>query len=462
MTLEDPPMSRFRILLAVVCLLSAVLPASALAANPPASPVRLGYCGGDDWEPTLARSGSLIVVAITHYVGDPSCDTASANPHAIYVQTSNDGGATWTAPHAAWLAPIGGVAYSKQADPSLAIDASGNVYLSWLGYGVSGGHTDVIVAKSTDGGASWTQITKVNTHDCKNCDHEKLVAAPSGIYLAYTQASNHYIARSADGGATWTQSTVLKNDVVAFAEGGVVDAQGNVVYAWADCRSSACTGAPAVDFRVSRTTAGTLATTFSDVATAVQGPDCPFSKCGFAYWSPQDTIAIDAAGTLYLAAGQGQSPTTRKSPPIVDLFRSSDGGSTWSALGRIDDKTASGCAGGACYALYPTVIAGAAGSVSVAWMDDRAGSPIDHTNGWNVWLRSSTDGGATWSAASTKVSAYDAAQAQSQPNGFGFPYGDYFGLGIGSCGSPILTWGEGINWAGSPSMPGHVEFRSMC
>lgn len=454
-------MAKVRFLLAAVLLLAALLPSSALAAGSPPAPVRLGYCGGDNWEPTLAKSGSLIVVAITHYAGDPTCDPASASPTAIYVQTSTNGGASWTAPHAAWTAPVGGVTYAKQADPSLAIDSLGNIYLAFLGYGLNGGHTDVIVVRSSDGGATFTQAAKTNSQDCKNCDHEKLVAAPGGVYIAYTQATNHFIALSTDRGATWTQANVLRADVVAFAEGGVVDAQGNVVFAWADCQSSSCSGVPAVTYRVSKTTGGTLATTFATVGTAVQGPDCPFSSCGFAYWSPQSAIGIDAGGTIYLATGQGQSPTTRRSPPIVNLYRSSDAVS-WTSLGRVDDKNASGCAGSSCYALYPAVIGGPAGTVYLAWIDDRAGSPVDHMNGWNLWLRTSTNSGTSWTGASVKVNAYDPSQAQEQANGFLFPYGDYFGMGINGCGAPMLTWGEGQNWVGGASAPGNVEFRSMC
>jgi hypothetical protein len=255
---------------------------------------------------------------------------------------------------------------------------------------------------------------------------------------------------------------VLSADVVAFAEGGVVDSAGNVYFAWADCQASSCGGVPAVDYRVSKTLAGTLTTTFASVGTGVQGPDCPFSSCGFAYWSPQSDIAIDAANTLYLAWGQGQSSTTRKSPPIVNLSRSTNGGATWTSLGRVDDETATGCAAASCYALYPTITAGAANTLYLAWMDDRNGSPIDHVNGFNVWLRTSTDGGATWTGPSKRVSAYDPSQAQSAPAGFEFPYGDYFGLAMNGCGAPMLTWGEGQNWAGSPSAPGHIEFRTLC
>lgn len=461
-------MIRSRLVVAIVALAAIVLPTSSVAATPgvpgptPSGPMRLGYCGGDDWEPAMARDGVYVYVAITHFVGATGCDPASGDPGGIYLQVSSDGGRTFGSPHAVFMSAVGGVTYTRQADPSVAVDATGNVYVAFLGYGINGGHTDVVVAKSTDHGTTFASASKANAKDCKNCDHEKLVSAASSLYVAYSQATSHFISRSADAGATWTQSDVLDADVVAFAEGGIADASGNVWFAWADCQTSSCVGVPAVDYRVSRTAAGSLATTFTTVATAVQGPDCPFKTCGFAYWSPQDDIAIDASGVLYLAWGQGQDPSARKSPPIVNLSRSTDGGATWTFMSRVDDKTASGCAASSCYALYPTILGGAANTVYVAWMDDRAGSPIDHTNGFDVWLRTSTTGGASWTGPSQRISAYDPAQAQSFPNGFLFPYGDYFELRMNACGAPMVTWGEGIDWAGGATAPGHVEFRSLC
>src|SRR5215471_8629671 len=62
------------------------------------------------------------------------------------------------------------------------------------------------------------------------------------------------------------------------SEGGVVDADGNAWFAWADCQTSSCKGTPAADYRVSETLAGTSQTRFADVATGDQGPDCPFSS----------------------------------------------------------------------------------------------------------------------------------------------------------------------------------------
>ncbi len=111
-------MSRTRIALVLVLLLVAVAasPSAVAATRPapiaPAGPIRLGYCGGDDWEPEMARDGAHVYVVITHYVGSTGCDPASGSPTAIYLQASSDGGSTFGAPHAVFTAPVAGVTYS--------------------------------------------------------------------------------------------------------------------------------------------------------------------------------------------------------------------------------------------------------------------------------------------------------------------------------------------------------------
>jgi hypothetical protein len=94
-------------------------------------------------------------------------------------------------------------------------------------------------------------------------------------------------------------------------------------------------------------------------------------------------------------------------------------------------------------------------------MDDRLGDPLDHTNGWNVWYRSSTDGGETWTGPSTRVSQFDLSRSESLPNGFDFPYGDYQGIDLTPTGDIVMVWGEGHNYTGGPTNPGHVIYRSM-
>jgi hypothetical protein len=466
---RDNPVRWMTILLAIVSLAAAFEPTGVAGASTrPGGPVELGYCGGDDWEPTIAADASgRLYALITHYAGDPTCDPASGFHNArIMIQTSSDGGRTFTLPRAVSESP-GGIDYPKQADPAIAVDRStGDVYVSFLTYGLSGGHTDVYVARSTDLGQHFHAV-KINSHDCKNCDHPKLLAAGPDVYVAYSQATNHFISVSTDSGSTFTESDVLRAGVVGFAEGGAIDSHGNAWFAWGDCQSSSCKGTPAADYRVSETLAATLTTSFVEVATGDQGPDCPFTACGFSFFGPQDDLTIDGGDTVYLVWQQGQVSSDRGSPPIINLSRCSadcTSAQSWSFVGRVDDKNASGCAGSTCYAVFPTIVGGTAGHIHVTWFDDRNGAPIDHINGWNVWYRTSNDGGATWTSPGQRVSAFMANESQSGPNGFLFPYGDYMRIELDpACANePIMVWGEGHNWAGGPSAPGHINFRSFC
>jgi hypothetical protein len=264
---------------------------------------------------------------------------------------------------------------------------------------------------------------------------------------------------STDAGTTWAQQRVLVADSVAFPEGGVFDGAGNAYFAWGDCKSSGCTGSIGGHYRLSKTLAGTTTTTFSKVANAPAGPECTHNVCGFAFFGIQNDVAIDAAGTLYMIWQDGQDHTKAGSPPIAQLSRSTDGGETWEYMGRADDKNSQGCNLSKCYALFPRIEAGAKGQIAVTWMDDRLGSPIDHNNGWNVWLRTSLNGGKSWTGPSQRISRYDPSRPESAPNGYKFPYGDYHGIMLDPDGTMALQiWGEGWNYAGTAKHPGHILF----
>jgi len=440
---------------------------------------RLGYCGGDDWEPAVAADSSGHVYAlITHYAGDPACDPASAsNDSRIMIQVSNDDGRTFASPRVVSDSP-GGITYPKQADPSIAVDrVDGSVYVSFLAYGISGGHTDVYVAKSVDAGATFGQVVKANDKNfqgvkgCKNCDHEKILARGGNVYLAYGQAQYRFLSLSTNGGASFSQHTVDTNDVVTFAEAGAFDPAGNAWFAWGDCQTSNCTGSLATDYRVSETLAGTADTPFSGViAQSPQGPPCPYGRCGFSYFGGQDSVAIDTSGRMYLAWQDGQQHTQRASPPVIRLSRCQANclaASSWSVVGRVADKAAPAWPDSSCVALFPSLVVGAKGQLSATWMDDRNDAldgVVDHTDGWNLWYRTSTDGGSTWTTPGLRVSVFDPSQSQSGPNGFLFPYGDYTGLALDpNCRNrAIMTWGEGRDWVGGPAAPGHIEYGTFC
>jgi hypothetical protein len=426
-----------------------------------AESTRMGFCGGDDWEPEItADSFGHVYVVWPHFPGDPTCDPASGNPRDVYIQVSGDGGETFGPPQI-----VVDVPYPNVVDTVVTTNESGVVYVSFIAYGHDNRDIDVIVARSADFGASFTWI-KVNGPECTVCDHPWIVASGSNVYVTYASGKNHYLSRSSDGGFTWTETNVLKAGGVAFPEGGVIDSSGNAWFAWGDC-NGACSGKTAAVYRVSRTLAGTSTTTFAEVASAPAGPDCPFpGACGFAYFGPQNDIAIDAAGNLYMVWQDGQVHTKPKSPPIVQLSscpaeRDCARSSNWTYVGRADDKTSSGCAGSACYALFPRVEGAGAEQISVIWMDDRSGAPLDHKNGWNVWYRSSTTGGTSWTGPSIRVSTFDPSREESEPHGFRFPYGDYHGIDITPGGNNVMIWGEGIDYVGGPAKPGHIVYASL-
>ena len=71
-----------------------------------------------------------------------------------------DGGQTWT------TYPVPYKGYVATGDPGVAFDASGNAYLSTLGFvwsqgGPLGTNPDILVSTSTDGGMTWSKATAV-------------------------------------------------------------------------------------------------------------------------------------------------------------------------------------------------------------------------------------------------------------------------------------------------------------
>jgi hypothetical protein len=77
----------------------------------------------------------------------------------------------------------------------------------------------------------------------------------------------------------------------------------------------------------------------------------------------------------------------------------------------------------------------AAGQFVITWMDNRGG-------GFNVWERQSSDGGATWTA-DAKVSDATSGASYKTTAGFGTPYGDYDTVAINSAGKAVAVMGEG-------------------
>lgn len=396
-----------------------------LAPPPPAgfSPqTRLGYTAGDQWEPAVAadRFGHVYVLA-PQYLGVPGCPTCPSP--TMILQVSSDGGQTFSAPRQ--IAPPG----TGQWDAQIVVDPvdGQTVYASWL----QNGKSDTVVAKSSDYGQTWSVVVA----DSTNAGTDKPILAVRGtdVYVVFNHAQKIWAAVSHDGGQTYTQTQINKNGNLgwALAAGGVVTPNGHVHFGWAGYeRNGGATGN--VNLFISSSSDGG-ATWVNRVLDVSGAPPACAPSCGWAYLGAQVTVTADNAGTLYALwnsspAGSGGAANR------VYFARSTNDGVTWTP--RVEVSTA---AAGIAHA-FPAIVAGAAGDVRIGWMDARQAGPL-----WNVYYRASTNGGTTWSS-ETDLSTFVAGLPYIQPNGFSFPFGDYWELEIDGNGLTHAIWGEGANY----------------
>jgi hypothetical protein len=438
----------------VACAAVLAVTSGALAASPPDSftaPVRLGFPDGDDWEPAIAADAyGHVYVLDTHYVGyggasagdpDPTCDTC-ASPHMV-LQVSNDGGATFSEPRA--LTPD---ATTRQDDPQIVVDPADGKTV-WAAF-MQDDKSSEYVARSDDFGQTWQTMLTENLR--RGTDKDILAVRGNDVYLSYHAQQKIYVSESHDGGATWSLQNPLKtttNSVwgVSLGSGGAVAPDGTVYFAWNGVRRPGqAKGAINLWVTIRDPHTGAWSTSLVDVSQAAARCGCG----GWDFWGAQMALGVDAAGTVYVLWNANDEPYT---PQRMYFSRSLDHGATWSP--RVDVSAAPEGANN----VFPAIVARGAGDVRIAWMDDRNGFDTgddDPNARWNVYQRSSSDGGVAWTD-EARLSAYVPGftyKLATPREGFLQPYGDYFELDVNSAGQTVAIWGEGNSYVG----PGNIWF----
>lgn len=409
--------------------------------------VRLGYQTGDQWEPAIAADGyGHLYILYPQYGRMPICPDCPLPSMTLLV--SNNNGVSWLPPRQITSHLTG------QFDPQIVVDPADHrtVYAAWL----QDRSMDAMVAKSVDFGQSWSVV--IANRGREDVDKPVLAVRGQDVYLGFNSDGEMRVAASHDGGITFAVSSVAPelNLVRALGGGATVDPQGGVHVAWVGYPrgisagqgahlalvgySSARTTSTRVNLYTSRSSDGGKTWTSVRMGSSSAAPDCWMFHCDAGFLGAQITIASDAAGALYALwnAGKGY-----EAPQRIYFASSTTAGETWSA--PVDVSLAPK---GVEHA-FPALVAGEAGDVRIAWMDMR------HASLWNTFYRSSTNGGATWSAES-RLSSYVPGYRYIQSKGYSFPFGDYFEMDIDNQGRTQVVWGEGLNFRS----PGSIWYSS--
>ena len=408
-----------------ICLVLTLTAKAALAASGFTPQHRLGYTTGDQWEPALATDAhDHIYILFPQYGLVAQCPACTAP--TMVLLTSNDNGLSWEPPRPLLTSSSG------QFDAQIKVDPADRqtLYASWMQ-----GRHDIVVARSQDFGRSW--YFSIAEHS-PEVDIDKPVLAVRGanVYVSFNHEQTLAVAASHDYAQNFS-STVLNPGAGpgwSLAAGATVDPAGNVYFSWTAYPRTDILTRP-VELFVSRSADGgrNWSTTPMDVSAAA--PGCSAQVCSAGFLASQMALASDDAGIIYALWNSG---SVIGGPERIYFSSSTNEGQNWAA--RVDVSNAlfdvEHC--------FPAITAGTAGDVRIAWMDTREVDTQNHPL-WNTFYRASTNGGATWSPESqlsSPVRGYD----YILPNGFLFPFGNLFSIGIDNLGSTHAAWGEGRNY----------------
>ena len=476
-----------------------------------------------------AQNGTLYVNSeVEPWVGDNDKPSASADPDALIgtwqqdrfssggssgllVAYSHDGGLTWTVPPLADQPAITNCQdpdnsgsnsdWERATDPWADISPNGDMWHMSLSFNDTRNlRNAMLVSKSEDGGAHWTEpvtlIDDPNPHVFN--DKNSLTADPNDSDLVYAtwdrlvfpnersrgDASSlvaaafkgpTYFSRTENGtdddGGDWTTRRILdlgENDQTI----------GNVIAVLP--RTAGQTESTLIDVfdwihndnkggrkgeKISAIWSTDSGDTWSDpvvidpIANAVvrdrdpDGAPCPETLglkfdpyvCRLRTGDGTPDVAVDmASGTLYAVWQDGEADKV-----VVRLAKSADHGQSWTQLGIVNTVPTTD-------AHTPSVEVAADATVAVTYYDFRfndvgAGDGLETAH----WIRRSTNGGASFGPDELLGTTFDTRKA---PYALGYFLGDYDGLGtVGNAFKPFWTSTQG-SVAGKPVLDGGVDF----
>jgi len=383
----------------------------------------------------------------------------------MYFQKSTDGGVTW-GPITIPRCPING----NVVDAQVVIGPNHRVIIANMD-GPSA-ETPIYVNYSDDFGATWH--SPVNVAPTQGGDHPwMLVDAAGQVTVASEWAAATGTARciTTVGRIANLATSVVDLYVVpppasivvdphikghqtdaSLATGGASDTHGNQYYAYTDALGPAKVASGDTYFWLARSGNHFAPGSVTESIIDQSGPSLSISGEGWDYFGgsiqmtvlPRPGFATDRIVVVYNLS-TALYPATPAAQRIYTRY-SDDNGATWSP--RVELTTAlAGTMHG-----FPSLAATANG-VRVIWQDNRVNSTCTSQSScgtWNNYTRFSADGATNWSP-ETPVKATNfigALPVGITSAGFAHPYGDYTSSATDGLGNVFSVMGEGKSYIG--------------
>jgi hypothetical protein len=305
---------------------------------------RLTWSTGETWFPAIAVDSAKTV----HVVWE---DSAPGNKDIFYAN-STDGGTTWSPAKSLASTPDNSYA------PSIAVDSSDAIHVVWGEYGP---YIEIYYTRSMDGGGSWSQPKRMTWTSWWSGEAKIAIAPDGGIHVVWEESppgnNEIYYRRSTDGGTTW-MTTKRLTWTSGFSRNPAVAAGNSVHIVWSDDTP----GNTEVYYR--RSTDG----------------GASWEAVKRLTWTPEDSYvpdaAFDSSGRLHVVWKDEVSGS-------AEIFhkRSTDGGTTWSAVKRLTWTA---------YDSYaPTIAGDSDDNVRLVWHDSTPGN-------YEIYYKSGAGGAAAW------------------------------------------------------------------